>query len=169
MADSNVKKFIIVAGETSGDIHGANLVAELKKMHPNSSFAGLGGPKMAQEGVDLYYDMTQIAVMGFIEVLINYLKFRRIFNKLLKNIKKTKPDTVILIDFPGFNLKLAPKLEKLNVKVIYYISPKLWAWKEERVEIIKKHVDKMLVLFDFEKDFYAKHGVKATFVGKPSP
>jgi lipid-A-disaccharide synthase len=167
MTKKPLKKIIIVAGETSGDIHAANLVKELKSLHPNLALEGLGGPKMAEAGVTLYQDMTKIAVMGFIEVLLNYGKFRKAFYLVLNKIKKNKPDAVVLVDFPGFNLKLATKLQKSGIKVIYYISPKVWAWKEKRVEIIRKHVHKMLVLFDFEKTFYARHGVNVSFVGNP--
>ncbi len=159
--------FLIVAGETSGDQHGAHLVTELRKLHPQASFAGIGGPNMAQAGVDIMEDLTQKAVVGFVEVLKHYGYFRKIFKLFIQRAKKVRPTAVILIDYPGFNLRLAKALKKLNIKVIYYISPQIWAWKEQRVKLIKKYVDRMIVIFPFEKDFYARRIVDVAFVGHP--
>lgn len=158
---------ILVAGEASGDLHGAHLVKELKRQNPSLTFSGLGGPQMQAAGVLLDQDFTKLAVVGFWEVLKNYGKFKKAFDSVLRKIKTEQPAAVILIDYPGFNLRLAKALKDINTKVIYYISPQLWAWKEQRVELVRKYVDKMLVLFDFEKDFYARHGIDAVFVGHP--
>ncbi|MCK5579666.1 MAG: lipid-A-disaccharide synthase, partial [Candidatus Omnitrophica bacterium] len=161
------KHFIIIAGEASGDMHAAHLVTEIKKINPSITFSGLGGQNMQQAGVELYTDMTRLAVIGFIEVIKHYSEIKKIFNLTLKKVRDTNSDAVILVDYPGFNLRLARKLKKMNVKVIYYISPQVWAWKESRVKQIKKVVDQMLVLFSFEKEFYARHGMEVDLVGHP--
>ncbi len=161
------KHLVIVAGEASGDIHAAHLVDELKKLDPSLTFSGVGGPRLQASGVALYKDISSLAVVGFVEVLKNYGKIRRIFDLILKKIDELKPQAVILIDYPGFNLRLAKEIKKRNVKVIYYISPQVWAWKANRVEQVRKYVDKMLVLFRFEQDFYARRGVQVEFVGHP--
>lgn len=158
---------MLVAGEASGDLHGAHLIEELKKLNPKLTFSGLGGIKMQKAGVQIDEDLTKLAVVGFIEVLKHYGEIKKIFNSFLKNVKERQPACVILIDYPGFNLRLARKLKKMNIKVIYYISPQVWAWKENRVQEIKQNIDRMLVLFSFEKDFYAKRGVEVSFVGHP--
>ncbi len=158
---------MIAAGEASGDQHAAHLVAELKKLDGGLSFSGLGGPRMSRAGVELYEDLTQWAVVGFIEVLKHYLKFKKAFDQFLREAERRKPAAVILVDYPGFNLRLAKELKKRGLKVIYYISPQVWAWKESRVKLIKKVVDKMIVIFPFEKDFYAKHGMDVAYVGHP--
>ncbi|MBI3617497.1 MAG: lipid-A-disaccharide synthase [Candidatus Omnitrophica bacterium] len=161
------KHFIIVAGEASGDVHAAHLVDELKKLDPSLTFSGIGGPRLQASGVELYKDISSLAVVGFVEVIKHYGAIRGIFNLILQRIDKVKPQAVILVDYPGFNLRLAREIKKRNVKVIYYISPQVWAWKANRVEQIQKYVDKMLVLFRFEQDFYARRGVRVDFVGHP--
>lgn len=158
---------VIVAGEASGDIHAAHLIEELKRLNPSLTFSGLGGEKLRKAGVDLYVDMTRLAVVGFVEVLKHYSEFKKIFDRVVEEVRRRKPLAVILVDYPGFNLRLAKALKKLGVKVIYYISPQVWAWKENRVRTIRAYTDKMLVLFDFEKDFYARHGMDVDFVGHP--
>ncbi len=158
---------MIVAGEVSGDSHAAALINALKHLNPALTFSGLGGPKMQAAGVALDEDLTRFAVVGFLEILKHYGEFRRCFETFLKNVQERKPAAVILVDYPGFNLRLAGRLKKMGVKVIYYISPQVWAWKENRVRFIKKNVDRMLVLFDFEKKFYADRGVEVDFVGHP--
>jgi len=164
------KNILLVAGEASGDLHGAHLIEQIKALEPTAKFYGIGGPKMAAAGMRLDDDLTKLAVVGFVEVLKNYFTFLKIFNRALQSIKETKPAAVILIDYPGFNLRLAKAIKKikgLETRVIYYISPQVWAWKENRVFDIEKYVDKMLVLFEFEKEFYAKHGIDVEFVGHP--
>ena len=161
------KHFIIVAGEASGDIHAACLVDELKKLDPALTFSGVGGPRLRASGVTLYSDISFLAVVGFAEVIKHYGKIRSIFDLILEKIDQVKPLAVILVDYPGFNLRLAREIKKRNVKVIYYISPQVWAWKANRVEQVRKYVDKMLVLFRFEQDFYAARGVRVDFAGHP--
>ncbi len=159
--------FMIVAGEASGDMHAAHLVREIRKLQPAATFSGLGGPKMAEAGVHLYSDLTRLAVVGFVEVVKHYGEIRKIFYSLLEQIRTARPDAVILVDYPGFNLRLAPRIKKMGIKVFYYISPQVWAWKENRVNIIREYTDRMFVLFPFEKAFYARHHMDVTFVGHP--
>jgi lipid-A-disaccharide synthase len=164
-----MKKIFIIAGEPSGDLQGSFLVEELKKQDPQIQFYGLGGDKMRSAGVDIYYDLASNATVGFFDVIKKISFFKNIFYQILSQIKKACPEAVIFIDYPGFNLKLVKEVKKLNlnIKTIYYISPQLWAWKEKRVEIIKKYVDKMLVFFEFEKEFYKRFGVEVEFIGYP--
>ena len=164
---STPKHLVVVAGEASGDMHAAHLIETIKRLDPSITFSGLGGPKMKAAGVDLYEDLTKMAVVGFWEVVKHYKDIKRVFHLLLNKIDKTNLDAVILVDYPGFNLRLARELKKRKIKVIYYISPQVWAWKQKRVHFIKKNVDKMLVLFQFEKDFYADFGINVKFVGHP--
>lgn len=161
------KSFVVIAGEASGDMHGAHLVRALQKLCPESEFTGLGGTQMRAAGVHLYDDLTRLAVVGFWEVVKHYAAIKKVFHLILKKIDETKPDAVILIDYPGFNLRLARELKKRKIKVIYYISPQVWAWKKNRVYFIQKYVDHMLVLFPFEQKFYAQFGVNVSFVGHP--
>ncbi|SDE44226.1 lipid-A-disaccharide synthase [Riemerella columbipharyngis] len=160
-------KYYIIAGEASGDLHGSNLMKALKEKDANAEFRFWGGDLMAEQGGALVKHYRSLAFMGFVEVIQN-------LNTILNNIKFCKqdikafsPDVLILIDYPGFNLRIAKFAKSLGIKVVYYISPQLWAWKEGRVNTIKKYVDEMLVILPFEKEFYAKHNVDAHFVGHP--
>ena len=148
-------------------MHAADLARQLKILSPDIKLSGLGGEKMQNAGVKIYYPITKLAVVGFIEVLKHYGEFKKIFNLILNKIDQEKPDTVILVDYPGFNLRLAKEIKKRNIKVIYYISPQIWAWGKKRIHLIKKIVDKMLVVFKFEQELYEKHGVPCEFVGHP--
>ncbi|HMQ68054.1 MAG TPA: lipid-A-disaccharide synthase [Ignavibacteria bacterium] len=162
------KKIFVFAGESSGDMHAASLIRELKDLLPEISITGIGGPEMLKENVDLLYDLKQVNFIGFSSVIKNIRKIKSILNKCISEIKKNDPDAVILIDYPGFNLKLIREIRKFYTgKIIYYISPQLWAWHKSRVKIIQKFVDLMLVVFPFEVDFYSKENVKAVFVGHP--
>jgi len=166
--ESKPKHFVLVAGEASGDLHGAHLVEAIKRIAPSTTFSGLGGPKMQSSGVELYNsDLTQMAVVGFWEVVKHYSDIKKIFHLILEKIETIHINAVILIDYPGFNLRLARELKKRNIKVIYYISPQVWAWKKNRVHFIKNNVDQMLVIFRFEVDFYAQFGIDVHFVGHP--
>jgi lipid-A-disaccharide synthase len=161
-------KILIVCGEASGDLHGSALVRAVKELAPSADFFGAGGPKLKAEGVELIYDLTSIAVIGFFEVLKNLATFKRVFHTILEETRKRRPDLAVLIDYPGFNLALAKELRKLGIPVIYYISPQVWAWGRNRVKAIKRDVDKMLVILPFEKAFYERHGLTVTFVGHPA-
>lgn len=161
------KKILIVAGEQSSDLHAANLVKEIKILMPDVKFFGLGGSKMEREGVKLYFNIVDLAVVGFVEVLKNIGKFKAIFNGLLKEVDKLNPHLAILIDYPGFNLRLAAKLKKRNIPVIYYISPQIWAWGQNRIKLIRKFVNHIIVIFKFEEEIYRKEGIPVNFVGHP--
>ncbi len=161
------KHLIVVAGEASGDMHAAHLVSAIRTLNPSIKFSGVGGEQMQNAGVELYENLADLAVVGFIEVIKHFGEFQRIFNLIIKKVEETKADAVILVDYPGFNLRLAKALKEKKIKVIYYISPQVWAWKENRIAFIKQYTDRMLVFFQFEKEFYAQRGVTVDFVGHP--
>ncbi|HOX54235.1 MAG: lipid-A-disaccharide synthase [Candidatus Omnitrophica bacterium] len=163
----NHKKIFIIAGEASGDMHGAHLAQEIRSMDGSIKMYGLGGEKMQAAGVEILYNLVDFAVVGFIEVLKHYGEFKKIFYNLLDRIEKERPEAVILIDYPGFNLRLAKKLKERNIKVIYYISPQIWAWGKGRIRLIKRCINKMIVILKFEEALYKKYGVDATFIGHP--
>ena len=165
--DKANKKIFIIAGEASGDLHGSLLAKALKSLNPDIKVFGMGGEKMRKAGVEILFDSPALAVTGFIEVLKHFSKFKEAFNLLLEKLQDIRPDCVVLIDYPGFNLRLAKKIKNLNIKLIYYISPQLWAWGKSRVKIIRRFVDKMLVVFRFEENFYRQFNIKADFVGHP--
>ena len=160
---------MFIAGEASGDAHAAEVIKCLRAQAPELKIFGAGGPKMKAAGMELLLDLTEHAVVGLVEVLKNYGKFRRIFWDLVREAEKRKPDAVVLVDFPGFNLRFAAQMKKRGIKVIYYISPQLWAWHAGRARQIECDVDLMLVIFPFEKEWYAKHArkLKVEFVGHP--
>ena len=160
------KKVFLVACEASGDLHGAHLISGIQKLAPETEFCGVGGAKMQQAGMRIFSDMTRISALGLGDVLRNYFKYLKIFNKTLADIRREKPDVVVLIDSPAFNLRLAKKISRL-APVLYYISPQLWAWGKRRIHIVKKHIREMLVILPFEKDFYEEEGVAVKFVGHP--
>jgi lipid-A-disaccharide synthase len=164
------KSVFISAGEQSGEMHGSALVSELQKQCSDASLevSGLGGEMMKSRGVNLLYDINSLAAVGLLEVAKKYSYFKKVLDDCVRFIKENKPDAVILIDYPGFNLKLAEKLRSFyKGKIIYYISPQIWAWNEKRAYKIKKYIDKMLVVFPFEVEFYEKFGVDAQYVGHP--
>ena len=158
---------MIIAGEASGDIHGANLVQAMKQEMPHVSFFGTGGEHMKAAGVQLMYDLSELAVLGLVEVLKKLMTFRRIFRHLVTLLSQERPDAVILIDYPGFNIRFAQRAKLLGIPVHYYISPQLWAWLPSRIKKIKKSVDSMTVIFKFEKDFYTSYGMSVDFFGHP--
>lgn len=135
--EEQTKNILIVAGEASGDIHAAHLVRELRAIMPSLRFFGLGGKKLEQEGTRLTCDILELAVVGIWEVIRKYGTFKRIFNGLLAEIDRVKPAAAILVDYPGFNLRLARELKKRDIPVIYYISPQIWAWGKERIRTIR--------------------------------
>ena len=165
----NPRSLMFIAGEASGDAHAAELIKALRAQAPDLTVFGAGGPKMKDAGMELLLDLTEHAVVGLVEVLKNYAKFRNIFWDLVREAEKRKPGAVVLVDFPGFNLRFAAQMKLRHIKVIYYISPQLWAWHASRAKQIERDVDLMLVIFPFEKDWYAKHAPKlrVEFVGHP--
>ena len=160
-------KLMIITGEVSGDLIGASLLRELKSLKPDLKITGIGGDKMKSAGMELIYHTDQMAFLGFVEVVKHLPFIRKAQKKLIDVIRKEEIGCVVLIDYPGFNLSIAKKLKPLGVKIIYYVSPQLWAWAEGRVKKIRKLVDKMLVVFPFEVDFYKKENVNVEYVGHP--
>lgn len=161
-------KYYIIAGEASGDLHGSNLIQALLKKDRQAEIRFWGGDLMEKEtGKKPVKHYKDLAFMGFLEVAKNINTILGNINFCKKDIAAYKPDVLVLIDYPGFNLRIAKFAKENGIKVAYYISPQLWAWKEGRVKTIQKYVDEMLVILPFEKDFYAKHKVQAHFVGHP--
>ena len=158
---------MIVAGEASGDMRAAGLARALKELDPTLRLSGIGGEHMRQAGVECFGDITQLAVIGIAEVVKNLSRIKKVFDQILKQIDTTHPDAVILVDYPGFNLRLGSEIKKRGIKIIYYVSPQVWAWREKRVLTIKKLVDRMIVLFPFEQGIYSKYGMKVDYVGHP--
>jgi lipid-A-disaccharide synthase len=158
---------MVIAGEASGDLHGAGVVAELKRRQPGISIYGIGGDKMAAAGMELIYHIRELSVMGFVEVIRQLPVLRSVQKALEILLALRKPDVVLLIDYPGFNMRFAEKAHRLGIKVVYYISPQVWAWNPGRVKKLKKFIDKMLVVFPFEEEIYRKEGVNVQFVGHP--
>lgn len=165
---NKLKNIFIIAGESSGDMHAASLVKELRSTGTDVSFTGIGGPQMKKESVKLIYDLKQVNFIGFSSVIKNIQKIRSILNHCISEVKKINPEAVILVDYPGFNLKFISSIRKFYKGIIiYYISPQLWAWHKSRVKTIKKFVDLMIVVFPFEVDFYRKEDVIVDYAGHP--
>lgn len=160
-------RYYIIAGEASGDLHGRNLIKELRISDMSATFRCWGGDKMEAAGATLVKHYKELAFMGFVEVIANLKTIFRNIKFCKQDILLYKPDALILIDYPGFNLRIASWAKSQNLKVIYYISPQVWAWKESRVKLIKKCVDKMLVILPFEKAFYKKWNYEVVYVGHP--
>lgn len=160
-------KLFIIAGEDSGDLHASNLIKALQQKHPALAVRGVGGDKMAEQQTSLIAHIKDINFMGFWEILKNLGTIRRLFRTVKNDILSWEPDAVVLVDYPGFNLRMTKFIKALGIPVIFYISPQLWAWKKGRVKTIKRFVDRMMVILPFEKDFYAKEGVEVDFVGHP--
>ena len=160
-------RYYIIAGEASGDLHGSNLIKELQLLDAQADFRCWGGDKMQATGATLVKHFRDLAFMGFVEVLKNLKTIFRNLAFCKEDITAYKPDALILIDYPGFNLRIAEWAKQQGFKVIYYISPQVWAWKENRVKSIKRSVDKMLVILPFEKAFYQKWNYQVEYVGHP--
>lgn len=160
-------KYYLIAGERSGDLHGSNLIKELKKEDPNASFRGFGGDYMKDAGAEIIVHYKEMAVMGLVEVLKSLFKIKKIMSICISDIKQQQPDAIIFIDFAGFNLRVAQKIQHLPGKKIYYISPKIWAWNQKRAYKVRKTIDQVFVILPFEKEFYARFDVQAQYVGNP--
>ena len=160
-------KLMIITGEVSGDLIGGSLIRELKSLNPDLKVNGIGGDRMKSAGMDLIYHTDQMAFLGFVEVVKHLPFIHQVQKKLIDKIKSEKINCIVLIDYPGFNLSIAKKLKPLGVKIIYYVSPQIWAWAKGRVKKVKRFVDKMLVVFPFEVDFYKKENVNVDYVGHP--
>jgi len=160
-------KLMVVAGERSGDLHASRIIASLKEFSPSMQIFGVGGEKMLRSGAEILTDVTGLAVVGLTEVVRSYLTFRRLFRRLIEVAKRRRPDSALLVDYPGFNLRLAPALKSLGIKVVYFVSPQVWAWGQNRVSKMRRYVDKMIVVFDFEVPIYQHAGIDVDFVGHP--
>jgi len=160
-------KFFVIAGEASGDMHGANLIKAISKLHPEASFEGFGGERLLAQGMKLIRSLDKLSFMGFVEVVKNLGTVRHNFRICKKAITESNPDALILIDYPAFNLKIAKWAKQRGIRVFYYISPQVWAWKENRVKQMKQYIDRLMVILPFEKEFFAKHGMEVDFVGHP--
>jgi lipid-A-disaccharide synthase len=158
---------MIVAGEASGDLHGGNLIREMQRIDPGLSFYGMGGERMRAAGAELLADAADTAVVGLTEVLFRLGAILRAMQRLKGSLKRERPALVILIDYPDFNLPLARAARRMGLKVLYYISPQVWAWRKGRIKTITKSVDRMAVILPFEEAFYREAGVDVTFVGHP--
>jgi lipid-A-disaccharide synthase len=162
-------KYYLVAGEASGDLHASNLMHALKELDKEADFRFFGGDLMQKEGGILVKHFREMAFMGFIPVLMNLRSIFKNMDICREDIKKYQPDVVILVDYPGFNLKMAKYIKTiLHIPVYYYISPKIWAWKKWRMKNIRKYVDEMFCILPFEVDFYKKNSYKVNYVGNPS-
>lgn len=162
-----VNRVMIIAGEASGDLHGSGVVRELKRLSPGIDVYGVGGDKMKREGMENIYHINELGFMGFVEV-IKHLPFIKTMEHTLEQVVKFKrPDVLVLIDYPGFNLRFARIAKRYDVKIVYYISPQVWAWHKSRIKKMRSLVDKMLVIFPFEVDFYRAEGIDTEFVGHP--
>lgn len=161
------KKLLIVAAEVSADHHAAELVRGLLEKQPDMELYGIGGDALKALGMKPFYDVSQMAFLGIGEVIKHLPFIRKVHNHLVEWAKKEKPAGVLLVDYPGFNLRLAKSIHALNIPISYYISPQLWAWGQKRVKKIRAYITRMIVLFPFEKKFYKKHGIEADYVGHP--
>ena len=161
------KKIVIIAGEDSGDLHGAELIKALKRSNPNYKFCGIGGEKMIRQGLVPIDHIKNLNVIGLVEILKHYPRIKKIFNKTLSFIKKTRPEKVILIDYPGFNLKLAKKISKMDIEVSYFILPQVWAWRSSRAKTLEQNTDKRISIVPLEKDWFKKRGIEISYVGNP--
>jgi lipid-A-disaccharide synthase len=166
-------RILISAGEASGELYGALLMdalrAELHQRGTNCSpeFYGVGGEEMRRAGCDLVVDAHEITVVGLAEVVRHLPRIYRLFRKVVREVDRRPPDVAVLIDFPDFNFRLARQLHRRGIPIVYYVSPQLWAWRQSRTELVRRYVRKMLVIFPFEQQFYALHGIQAEFVGHP--
>ena len=160
-------RVMIIAGEASGDLHGANLIKALTKKAPGLEYYGIGGNRLKQAGVSILINCDQLSVVGITEVFTKLHKIYQAITTIKNLLRKHRPDLLILIDFPEFNLHLAKTAKRLNIPVLFYISPQIWAWRSGRVKKIKRRVDHMAVILPFEEAFYRKHNIPVTFVGHP--
>jgi lipid-A-disaccharide synthase len=161
------KNLLIIAGETSGDLHGASLIRELRRIDKEVSIAGIGGNRMKAQGMELLFHLRQMSFLGLIEILRHIPFVKKVQAELINEVKKRNIKTAVLIDYPGFNLSIANKLKKLGISIIYFISPQVWAWGTGRIKKIKKLVDKMLVILPFEEKLFRENNIDAEYIGHP--
>jgi len=161
-------KYFLIAGEPSGDLHASRLMQSIKKYDPKAEFVFFGGDLMQEQGGKLIKHHKDMAFMGLWEVLVNLKTIKQNIDTCKTSILAEKPDVVVFIDYPGFNLKIAEFAHNHGFKTIYCISPKIWAWKKGRTKLIKKYIDQMFVIFPFETDFYKKYDIKVEYQGNPT-
>ncbi len=162
-----IKKLFIIAGEASGDIHASNLVSALLREDNTIQIEGFGGERMKNAGATIHVGLDKLSIVGFVEVIKHLPTIKRNFDIAKKQILKQNPDAIILVDFPGFNLRMAKWAKSKGFKVYYYIAPQVWAWAKGRIEQMKKYIDELFVLLPFEEDFFKKNGIDAKYVGHP--
>ena len=159
--------FFIIAGEASGDLHGAKLMQELQRLAPNISFIGHGGDKMIDQGLKVIQHIDKMSVMGFSEIIKHLPFLFSVMGETLNQLEEIKPNRIILIDYPGFNLRLAKNCSGLSIPITYFILPQLWAWKEKRIKTFQKYIDQSLSIFPFEQNWFEKRDVPTNYVGHP--
>ena len=164
---NSVKKVLLVTGEASGDLHGSHLVKHLKRLDPSLRIYGIGGEELRKAGMEILFHAQELSVVGIVEVCARLPQIVKAFQTLKREIVSSPPDLLILIDYPDFNMRIAAVARKHGVPVLYYISPQIWAWRQNRVKKIARLVDQMAVVFPFEAPFYEQHGVPVQFVGHP--
>lgn len=162
-----IERIMMIAGEASGDLHGSGVVRELKAQVPTVDVYGVGGDYMKREGMELVYHVRELSVMGFAEVLSKLPLLQSVQKTLVGLLKYRRPDLVVLVDFPGFNLRFARRVKEDRIPVLYYVSPQVWAWGKRRLRRMKNLIDKMLVVFPFEEKLYEQEGIPVEFVGHP--
>jgi len=167
MMNTQNSRFFLVAGEESGDLHGSKLIEAIKEKSPSAEFIGHGGDKMKSAGMEVQEHINYLAMFGFTEVVKHLPYMNKVMSSTVKKIQEYKPHRLILIDYPGFNLRLAKKVHALGFPITYFILPQVWAWKEKRVKTIQKCVDQALCIFPFEQEWFEQRGVNASFVGHP--
>lgn len=167
MKSTEISQIVIVAAEASSVLYAQRLLEEWKKQNIDVHAFGIGSREMEKIGFEIIGRSEELAVVGFKEVIAHYPKIKSVFDNLVKLASERKPKLVLLLDYPDFNFRLAKKMKKMNLPVVYYISPQLWAWRTGRIKLVKKFIDRMLVVFPFEVEFYKKHDVEVTFVGHP--
>jgi lipid-A-disaccharide synthase len=162
-----MKSLLVIAGEDSGDMHAADVIRALKVQRPDVTVWGIGGEKLRAEGMELLHDTREMDVLGIVEVLKRYPFFKRTFAEVVAEVEKRKPDAALLVDYPGFNLRLARELKKRGVKVLYYVCPQVWAWNRGRIPKMAEIIDRLMVIFPFEVEVFKDVDLKVDFVGHP--
>jgi len=164
---SEAPSLLVIAGEVSGDMHAARAIGALTRRHPGLHVWGFGGDRLRAEGVELLHDVRDLSVLGLVEVLKRFGFFRRAFHEVLDEVERRRPGAALLIDYPGFNLRLAAQLKKRNIKVIYYVCPQVWAWHRSRIPRMARIIDRLLVIFPFEVAIFSATGMAVEFAGHP--
>ena len=162
-----MKSLLVIAGEVSGDMHAAAVVRSLQTDHADVKVYGIGGDHLRQAGMEVLVDAREMAVLGFWEVLKRYRFLKGIFNQLVAVARERRPDAVLLVDYPGFNLRFAKVMKRLGIRVIYYVCPQVWAWHRSRIPQMARIIDRLLVIFPFEVEVFAGTGLKVDYVGHP--